>query len=537
MRRTVQCSINTADEQLLPARLEPVYRALDAAFETQVAMDTVLYMDRFWRLAGNPGFNKSQDFIRASLKDAGIAARLEDFPNSGQGWEPISLKLAIRKLTSMEGGTRITDTTLVGPGLGQDTYRVSTAINSFSTGGEVVLPFVDVGEGTSDSDYEGKTVKGAVVLASASARTVWDQAVSKRGAAGIISYYAPSYNVPTAISWESIPYDPNRRAFALKLPPQSAERLKQQAANGYQVIVDIKTRFHRGPNRNLIAEIPGLTRADERIVMVAHVQEPGANDDASGCGTLLALARALQKGIKSGRIPPPGRTLTFLWVDEIRGSQQWLEENPVRAANVQYMFSLDMVGENTAKTGGTFLIEKQPDPSAVWERPSDPHSEWGASDVKAESLKGSLLNDLHLAVCRRRARDTGWIVRTNPYEGGSDHTVFGRAGIPSVLNWHFTDRYYHTNMDRPDKVSPQEMKNVGVSVATSAWMLASANEEDARAVRRLIEHAAADRRKVEQQNADELARRGRTDAATEKAVVAAWESGTGRRWKAWIGWQ
>ena len=154
---------------------------------------------------------------------------------------------------------------------------------------------------------------------------------------------------------------------------------------------------------------------------------------------------------------PPGRTLTFLWLDEIRGSRQWLGADPERAKGVQYMFSLDMTGEDTAKTGGTFLIEKQADPSAVWARPSDPHTEWGASSVKAESLKGSLLNDLHLAVSLRRAKDTKWVVRTNPYEGGSDHTAFGDAGIPSVLNWHFTDRYYHTNLDRPDKTSAAEM--------------------------------------------------------------------------------
>ena len=124
------------------------------------------------------------------------------------------------------------------------------------------------------------------------------------------------------------------------------------------------------------------------------------------------------------------------------------------------MFALDMTGEDTRKTGGTFLIEKQADPSAVWSRPSDPHSEWGSSTVPAATLKGSLLNDLHLAVCRRRARDTGWIVRTNPYEGGSDHTVFATAGIPSLLDWHFTDRYYHTNQDRVDNISTGEMANV-----------------------------------------------------------------------------
>ena len=125
------------------------------------------------------------------------------------------------------------------------------------------------------------------------------------------------------------------------------------------------------------------------------------------------------------------------------------------------MLSLDMTGEDTAKTGGTFLIEKGPDPSAIWERPSDPHSEWGAGKVDPATVRGSFLNDLHLAVSLRRARDTGWVVRTNPYEGGSDHTVFTDAGVPALLNWHFTDRYYHTNLDTMDKTSPAEMQHVG----------------------------------------------------------------------------
>jgi Zn-dependent M28 family amino/carboxypeptidase len=60
------------------------------------------------------------------------------------------------------------------------------------------------------------------------------------------------------------------------------------------------------------------------------------------------------------------------------------------------------------------------------------------------------------------------VVRTNPYEGGSDHTVFTRAGVPALLNWHFTDRYYHTNLDTADKTSPATMGHVATVVATSA---------------------------------------------------------------------
>jgi Zn-dependent M28 family amino/carboxypeptidase len=232
--------------------------------------------------------------------------------------------------------------------------------------------------------------------------------------------------------------------------------------------------------------------------MVAHIQEPGANDDGSGCGTLLALAVALHQAIAAGALPPPGRTLTFIWGDENRGSHAWLTSHADQAKGVQYMLSLDMTGEDTTKTGGTFLIEKQADPSAAWPDAADPHTAWGASEVKPSELKGSLLNDLHLAICRRRASDSGWVVKTNPYEGGSDHTEFKNAGIPSLLNWHFTDRFYHTNLDRPEKTSPAEMVNVGSAVATTAWFLASANEGDALATVDLIATAAEARLALEQ---------------------------------------
>jgi aminopeptidase YwaD len=189
------------------------------------------------------------------------------------------------------------------------------------------------------------------------------------------------------------------------------------------------------------------------------------------------------------------------------------------------MMSLDMTGEDTAKTGGTFLIEKSPDPSAVWPRPSDPHSDWGAGVVAGELVRGHFLNALHLAVCLRRARDSGWVVRTNPYEGGSDHTVFASEGIPSLLNWHFTDRYYHTNQDRLDKVSAAEMKNVGIAVATSAWTLASAGSADAEAVLRIVKDAAHKRLELERvQGATVLANAAdkAAAAATEHRISAAW---------------
>jgi hypothetical protein len=76
----------------------------------------------------------------------------------------------------------------------------------------------------------------------------------------------------------------------------------------------------------------------------------------------------------------------------------------------------------------------------------------------------------------QQGRDNGWVVKSNPFEGGSDHTPFLRAKIPGLLMWHFTDVFYHTDADRLDMVSALEMKNVGVSALATAYTLTAANE-------------------------------------------------------------
>jgi aminopeptidase YwaD len=164
----------------------------------------------------------------------------------------------------------------------------------------------------------------------------------------------------------------------------------------------------------------------------------------------------------------------------------------------------------------------------VWARPSDPHTEWWPGNAySAEALRGSLMNDLFLAVCLRRARDTGWVVQTNPYEGGSDHTVFLSAGVPALLATHFTDRYYHTNLDRSDKTSPAVMAHVGIATGTTAMILASAGDAEALAVADLIAEAATRRIALESTQSAAMVAKSTDRAAaeaTERAVMDAWKA-------------
>jgi aminopeptidase YwaD len=486
----------------LPDGAERAYDAVKDRVDGNQAMNLVRFMDQSWRISGNPGFNASVDTIRDGLTAAGVNHRVEEFKARGRGWDYQAATLSFADTGEVV--------------MSRERDRVALCINSFSTAGIIEAPLVDVGAGA-PADYEGKDVKGAVVLGSGAAGQLWQQAVKARGAIGVISTSIAAYIRPNdpaqfafpdqwdVFQWGSVPYDETAKAFGFKASLRVAGKLRDRLKSGpVKVKVDVKSTFYDGPSRYVVAEIPGTVTPSERIVMVAHIQEPGANDDGSGCGTLLALVLALHKAIEAKALAAPGRTLTFIWGDENRASHQWLTTHPDEAKGVQYMFSMDMTGEDVTKTGGSFLIEKQPDPSAVWPRPSDPHTAWGASQVKPEELKGSLLNDVHLAICRRRAKDSGWSVKTNPYEGGSDHTEFKNAGIPALLDWHFTDRYYHTNLDRPEMTSTAEMVNVGAAVATSAWFLASATEKDALAAVELVARAGEARLALEKtQNASE----------------------------------
>jgi hypothetical protein len=458
-------------DRFLPPRAEAIYRAVAPRIDARAALDLTTRMAPLWRLAGNPHFDQSLEWIEARLEAAGIVTRYDTIASASQGWEQRDATL---RLDGPHGEIILS--------VARD--RVPLAINSFPTpAGGATAPLVDVGAGTEAAHYGGKEVAGAVVLADGPIGPVWNQAVKERGAAGVISTQIASYtrpaSTPDVLQWGAIPYTPARPSFGFKATPQAARRLRARLANGpTSVHVTADTVFHRRPVRTLIAEIPGSRWPDDRVVLVAHVQEPGANDNASGCGSLLAVALALQQAIAEGTLPRPARTLTLIWGDEIRASDAWIAADAARVSRVLAMMSLDMTGQDTAKTGGTFLIEKSPDPSALWARPSDPHSEWGASEVDRALVVGSFLNDLHLGVALRRARDTGWVVRTNPYEGGSDHTSFTKVGVPALLNWHFTDRYYHTNLDTLDKVSAASLGHVAAAVATTSMFLASADATD-----------------------------------------------------------
>jgi hypothetical protein len=141
--------------------------------------------------------------------------------------------------------------------------------------------------------------------------------------------------------------------------------------------------------------------------------------------------------------------------------------------------------------------------------------------MTVEQMTPHYFNDFVLNRCLDQAAGTDWVVRTNPYEGGSDHVPFLRAGAPGLLLWHFTDQFYHTDGDRLEMVSAETLKNVSVCAATSAMALTTADEATALFLIGELEAAALDRLRKETELSRAALAAG-AEEAEERLILETW---------------
>jgi len=509
------------------ATIEHYFTEVRAAYSGERAREIVAFMNDKFRVPGNSGFNASIERVVEVLTasgyvpeedaapDAPLTYRVEHRAMDGPTWEPVAGTLELLR----------NDTE---PLLDFSSNMNMIAINSYSTPEQgVTADLIYVGDGRPER-FEGLDVRGKIVFGETSVRRLFREAVQNRGALGVLSYSMPAYTQPernqNSIQFSGIPQDTGHRSWGVRLSYAARGRLLAALEQGpVRVRVRLETRIYDSDELTLVADIHGRSHPDERLVMSAHVQEPGANDNASGVASQAEIARVLGQLVRAGRFVP-ARTISLLWGDEIISTRRYIADDSARAAGIHWGVSLDMVGEDTEKTGGTFLIEKMPDPSVIWTRGEDHHTAWfgeGESRLSVDDLTPHYLNDFMLDRCLDQAAVTGWVVKTNPFEGGSDHVPFLRANIPGLLLWHFTDMFYHTDGDRIDKVSPRTLENVGVSAAAAAMTLAAADGEVARFVIGEVEAAALSRLAAEYELSRAAIDAG-ADRVEQEAIVRAW---------------
>lgn len=444
------------------------------------------------RMRGSRGFHAAAEYVRAQLEAAGLAdAHIETFPADGRTFygtqksrRPWDADFAELWETDAAGArlARIADWETTPLGLAQD-----------SASGEARALLVDVGAGTAESDYAGKDVRGRLVLASSQPGPVAREAVAGRGAAGVISY---AQNQRTAwwgedaglLRWGHLDtFAPP--SFAFMVTPAQARAWKERLAAGQEVHLQARVVAgqHDGVYEVVTATLPGSDPAlrEQEIAFSCHLDHPspGANDNASGCATILEVARTLARLVKDGRIPAPRRTLRWIFPPEVEGTVVLLNARPELAAHIKAAIHMDMVGGGEA-TKAVFHVTRGPAslPSFV----NDVAEAFGQFvNAESDALAAGRATDFPLTAPGGDKRALQ--AEMAEFTMGSDHEVYTDSSfaIPAVYLNDWPDRFIHTQRDLPENVDATKLARAGFIGAATALTLADLTAEQGDAVWRV----------------------------------------------------
>jgi hypothetical protein len=462
----------TATADSLPFLPEKQLAAIASEISGESAKRHLEGFSRHHRMRGSRGFHAASEQIVASLKQYGFSdAHIESLPADGKifygtqrsrpAWNADFAEL-------WDGDTRLAS---------WDAAPITLAQDSASA--DVTAELVDVGDGTSEKDYANKIVAGKIVLAAAQPGAVATIAVAKHGAAGIVSY---AQNQKTAwwgedenlVRWGHLDTFAPTKTFGFMVSLKTARALQKRLAAGETIRLHAVVKAGQEPGAYEIATatIPGTDMAGEEIVFSCHLDHPrpGANDNASGCATILEVARTLSKLVAEKRIEPPRRTIRFVWPAEVEGTLALLNGRPEIAKRIKAAIHLDMVGGAPAATKAIFHVTRGPasQPSFIYDI-AQTIGELVNEQTDAYASTGVAKYPLVAPEGGKEALQASMV----PLTLGSDHEVYADItfGIPAIYLNDWPDRYIHTNFDVPANIDPTKLARAGFIAAVSGYVL------------------------------------------------------------------
>jgi aminopeptidase YwaD len=329
------------------------------------------------------------------------------------------------------------------------------------------------------------------VLVGAQPGAVQDLAAGKFGAAGIVSY---AQNQKTAwsgedenlIRWGHLETFSANKTFGFMVSLKTARALQGRLARGENITLHAVVRAgqHAGNYEVVTATIPGADAKlkEEEIAFSCHLdhQRPGANDNASGCVTILEVARTLQKLINEKKLERPARTLRFIFPPEVEGTMALLNGQPEFAKRIKTAIHMDMVGGGP-ETKAVFHVTRGP-----MSLPSFVHDvAWAFADwVNEESYKFAATGSSAYPTVAPEGGKEPLRAEYSPFSMGSDHEVYQDSsfGIPAIYLNDWPDRYIHTNFDTAANIDTTKLKRAAFIGAASGYFLANLRDSTSQAL-------------------------------------------------------
>jgi hypothetical protein len=487
---------------------DTVLEAFRSTVSGSIAKSHIIELARMHRVQATEGYHRAAEYVRDQAVIYGLEdVRISELPADGEtrynhfrayyGWradegtlwevEPRHERVA-------------------------DYQEMRVALADYSQDADVTAELVDVGPGVGDEDYQEKNVAGKIVLAGGAVAAVHREAVEERGAAGILSYYPNqrtgwSGDDTDQVRWGHL--DPsntgNRFAFMIGLGKARAFRDRLAAGEGIKLEARVRARLVPANFEVVTGVLPGGELPDEEIVFTCHLdhQNPGANDNASGAAALLEVARTLSRLVSSGEIPPPRRTIRFVWPPEIAGTYAFLVRHPEIAARLKAGIHMDMVGGIPSTNKAVFFLSRPP--VSLGSFVGDV-GEVFFDYVKASSRRAAAEGNFSDAIISPEGTKEDFVAEVQGLDLGSDHQVLDDAffGVPMLYFHDWPDIYIHTNKDRPETMDPTKLQRVAFLGATTGYALARLGAADALALAAQSSGRAAERLARDQTRALEL---------------------------------
>ena len=390
--------------------------------------------------------------------------------------------------------------------------EVATSIADNSRPADVTAELVDVGSGDRAADYEGKDVRGRIVLAYGSPSAVMEQAVWKRGAAGILAWSStrlnPLADAADQIAWQGVPAEdgPNgeKTTFAFILSARSgkalADRLRGEvstrwggggpgAASALRVRIVVESSVLPEKKTAMVeARIPGTDPSLPEIVLTSHLQEEkfSANDNQSGVASMLEIGRALTTLIAQGKLARPRRGIRFWWCDEIYSEYRYFATTRARKRR----------SSRTSTRTWSARSSRSARASSSWRARRGRGLRTSRTSRRACSTPSSRADNAYLPAWQADSLPPGvpfskpifshlgtrepFHAQAVPYFDSTDHLAFNDVwvGVPGTTLTNWPDENIHSSGDDLWQIDATQLKRNAYVVAATAWWIANATADD-----------------------------------------------------------
>ena len=439
------------------------------------AMNTLLELVPYQRVrppSEYSGHFRESQVMAAFARDAGFSnVTIEEFGPGGTAWQPTQGELWMTTPKSVKLF---------------DIHDIVLALASPNVSGDLAGELVDVGAGR-PQDFEGKEVRGKFVLSTGSTNAVYALAV-ERGALGALGVSAIGHqratDFPNQIVSQTVTARPNTVAW--HVTPEVRNHLAALMLRGEKVEIRSVVRTAEVPNRMeyVWAEIPGDGSTDQEVAIAAHLYEgvikQGANDDNSGVALTSEIGRAYLKLIAEGKLPRPKRTINFVWVPEISGTNAFLSKYPDKAKSIIGTLNFDMEGIRVSQSRSFWILQRTPDTFPSYLNDIAQSMMEYVADVSRErvrfrrSLNGYAPSQPVEAI---HGSKDAFYIKIDKHYGSSDHVTYMQHGIPAVMFITWPDMWYHSSEDTPNKQDPTQYKRAAAVGLGSLAVLSSGTDE------------------------------------------------------------